>query len=105
MLGRWLDFMILKVPLQRRQFYDSNSSGALSSRRPATLQDNTERGSKSEVTFHSAREASPVSEDHQREPFSVEVIDSLRSLKGRVREPHLASLLDDLLGIKKTGKP
>lgn len=53
------------------------------------------------VTFHSTREASPVSKDHQRQPFSVKIIDSLCSLKGRVREPHLTSLLNYLLGIKK----
>lgn len=57
------------------------------------------------VTFHSTGEASPVRKDHQRQPFSVKVIDSLGSLKGRVREPHLASLLDYLGGIKTTVKP
>lgn len=53
------------------------------------------------VTFHPTREASPVCKDHQGQPFSVEVIDSLCSLEGRVREPHLTSLLDYLLGMEK----
>lgn len=65
----------------------------------------TGRASGRPLTFHSTREASPVGEDHERQPLSVEVIDGLRSLEGRVREPHLASLLDYLLGRKQTGRP
>jgi len=82
-----------------------DSSGAPSSKRRAKPQDNTKRGSKLMVTFHSAREAPPVSKHHQRQPLSVEVVDSLRRFKGRVREPHLTSLLDYLLGTKTTVQP
>lgn len=63
------------------------------------------KGSRQPVTFHPTREASPVGEDHERQPLSVEVIDGLRGLEGRVREPHLASLLDYLLGRRQTRKP
>ena len=50
------------------------------------------------ITFHPTREASPVSKDHQGQPFTVEVLDGLIGLKRRVWEPNLASLLDYLLG-------
>lgn len=53
------------------------------------------------ITFHPTREASPVSKDHQRQPFPFEVLDGLKGLKRRVWEPNLASLLDDLLGEMK----
>ena len=53
------------------------------------------------LTFHAPGEASPVGKDHEWELFAVEVADGLRRLVGRVREPHLPSLLDDLgLGVQ-----
>lgn len=54
------------------------------------------------ITFHPTREASPIGKDHERQPFTVEVLDSLIGLKCRVWEPNLASLLDYLWGkVKK----
>ena len=50
------------------------------------------------ITFHPTGEASPVGKDHQRQPFTVEVLDSLIGLKRRIWKPNLASLLDYLLG-------
>jgi len=45
-----------------------------------------------------SRESPPVGKNDQRELFSlVEVVDGLRRLEGRVWEPHLTSLLVDLL--------
>lgn len=48
-------------------------------------------------TFHPAREASPVGEHHERQIFTVEVTNRLSGFKGRIREPHLASLLQNLI--------
>ena len=53
------------------------------------------------VTFHPTGEASPVGKDHQRQPFTVEVLNGLIRLKRGVWEPNLASLLDNLLGKAK----
>ena len=47
-------------------------------------------------TFHSAREATPVGKDDEWQFFPTKVFDGLRCLVGRVRKPHLASLLDHL---------
>mmetsp|Transcript_22963 Transcript_22963/g.44735 ORF Transcript_22963/g.44735 Transcript_22963/m.44735 type:complete len:728 (+) Transcript_22963:761-2944(+) len=57
-----------------------------------------------EHVAHSAREASPVSEDDQRKVFAVHVLDGLGGLKRRVRVPHLARLRHhDLLGVRSCG--
>lgn len=54
------------------------------------------QGTEVAITFHATREASPVGKDHQRQPLPVEVVDGLGCLIGRIREPHLTSLLDYL---------
>lgn len=41
-----------------------------------------QEGTPTAVTFHPTGEASPVGKDHQRQPLSVEVVDSLGCLKG-----------------------
>lgn len=50
----------------------------------------------SSYTLHSAREAPPVGEHHERQTFAVEVTDRLSGFKGRIWKPHLTSLLQNL---------
>lgn len=50
-------------------------------------------------TFHATRKATPVSEYEEWQFFSVEVHDCLCSFIGRIWEPHLSSLLDNLQDI------
>ncbi|PNY27761.1 Uncharacterized protein TCAP_02317 [Tolypocladium capitatum] len=55
-----------------------------------------------------AREASPVGQDHQRQLLAVvEVVDGLRRLEGRVGVPHATGLVADLLhrvGVGRVGR-
>lgn len=44
------------------------------------------------VTLHSSTETSPVRENNQWKTLILEVLDSLRGLVGRIREPNLTSL-------------
>jgi hypothetical protein len=45
-----------------------------------------------EHVLHAAREATPVGQDDERQALPTEVVDGLRRLEGRVREPDLARL-------------
>ena len=47
-------------------------------------------------TLHAAGEAPPVGEHHEGQALAVEVADGLGRLEGRVGEPHLAGLLQEL---------
>mmetsp|Transcript_49135 Transcript_49135/g.139167 ORF Transcript_49135/g.139167 Transcript_49135/m.139167 type:complete len:1351 (-) Transcript_49135:2919-6971(-) len=51
-----------------------------------------------------AREAAPVGEDHARQVLRVEVVDGLRGLVGRVREPDAARLEGVLLHRGRVGR-
>ena len=45
-----------------------------------------------DLTFHTPREASPVSKYKQRQLFPVKILNALSSFIGRVGEPNLSCL-------------
>ncbi len=48
------------------------------------------------LTFHATRKPTPIGKNNQGQLLPAEVLDGLRSLVGRVREPNLASLANQL---------